>query len=313
MQRVLQQPAFTVQDVTFGWGEVVVAAREWGEWSRLERVVEIGIELVDIAGRRGDAPTVDELQIGAGELRYELGLLSADETLEWLERWGLDLDGWFDYLRRSLLRAREARPVPQRGGRGPLEFETWTEAVCSGELTRWARTLADRAAVFAALGELPSVERLTDMESRYERFVAEATPREAVEAELAANALDWTRLDCAWVETANEAVAREAALCVTEDGREFDDVTRDAGLIGEHRRLYLGDLDAETAPHLIGVEAGSLLGPLVIGERFVLIQVHDRTTPSPDDRELCVRAERRLAERAVEREVLGRVGFRDPV
>jgi hypothetical protein len=311
MQRVLDRPVFTVEDATFRWCDVVAAASEWGEWERLEHTVWAGMELVDIAERRGDAPTAEELGTLAGEFRYERGLLSADETERWLERWGLDLDGWFDYLRRSLLRAREPARNPE-GRPAPPRLTTWTEAVCSGELERLARALADRAAIYAAVEDQPpTLERLAAMEERFERFVADATTPRAVDDELAANVLDWTRLDCAWIETSDEAVAREAALCVIEDGRELAEVTREAGLAADDRQIYLGRAGPELASHLIGARSGDLLGPLATDGRFLLILVRDRTPPSSEDAELCALAERRLAERAVERETLRRVRFHD--
>ena len=308
MEAVLPQVVFTLAERSYRWEEVVAAARQWGDWQRLEADVREGIALVRRAEQEGGLPSQAQMDAAASEFRYARDLLSADETEAWLSRWGLELDDWLDYLRRSLLRARLEGDAPGSEAVGPEPAATWAEAVCSGELERLARKLADRAAVYASIeDEPPGLDRLPQMEERFERFRGNAVTPQRLADELSANLLEWTRVDCLWAATPSEAVAREVALCVREDYRDFGEVAAEAGLAAEERRLYMDGVEPQLAPHLLGARAGDLLGPLPRDGEFVLILVRERAAPSTDDPELRARAERRVADRAVETEVLRRV------
>ena len=304
---VLDQPAFSVGDRSYRWKDVVAAARHWQAWQRLEQAAREGMELARQAAARG-LPEQPELQAAASEFRYARDLLSADEMEEWLARWELGVDDWMAYLRRQLLRDQAAGTAAPPVDADALATATWADAVCSGELEALARRLAEYVAVFAGREGAPAgLDRLEEVEAAFERFRSDAVTEEAVRRELAGHTLEWTRLDCVWVVSPDEAVVREAALCVQEEQRDLVELARQAGLTSEEGAIYLDGSDPELVPHLLGAQPGDLVGPLARGGEFLLLVVRARTTPSTEDAELRERAERQVRERAVEDEVLRHV------
>ena len=80
----------------------------------------------------------------------------------------------------------------------------------AGAATR--RSASTRRHVAARCDELWAAERA------FARLRADAAASDAVAATVAAHNVDWLRVDCDWLEAADENVAREAALLARVDG-----------------------------------------------------------------------------------------------
>jgi hypothetical protein len=268
---LLGELAFTVGERGFRYADVVDAARAWGDWAHVEERAREGGEPID-----------------ADAFRYDRELLSGDEMRAWLARWHVGVQDWERWL---------AREVPR---------DALVEAVCSGELERLTRRLAERAAVWdGAARNGTGAAEWADLEAHFARWCAVAVTPEAIERVLSAHRLDWTRVRCRLLRTPDAGVAAEAALCVREDGRDLASVAAAAGLEPADERLYL--CDTALGPRLTGARVGELIGPVAVGGELVLALVTEREAPSPDDSETRARAREAVVRRAVETELLRRV------
>jgi len=303
MNELLAEPAFAIEQRLFRLHDVVAAARAWGDWARIEQRVRDGIACERRADAGDDPLTQAELDHAAEVFRYARDLFSTDETHDWLRHWHLDIGDWSRWLRRSLL--RERWPGEYGGAGHAPDQDTAAESVCSGDLELLVRQLAERAAVCDGLGAHEAGP--AEMEERFSAWCEATATEAAIERELSAHRLDWTRVRCLLVETADASVAAEAALCVGQDGRELADVAAEAGLAVSEERMYLDRADPQLAPRLTGAQAGELIGPVAVDGRLVLAFVTAREAPSAEDPDTRTRARRRVVERAVETEILRRV------
>ena len=303
------RPVFSVDATTYTWGDVVLAARGTGSWAEIERRAFEGLACEARAGARGESVPADDLRAAAGAFRYAHDLLSGDELEAWLERWSLGLDDWLGYLRRRLLRERGPEKASAPAGEAPeAAAAVWAEAVCSGALAGFARDLAARAAVWerdaAGSAPLPEPGRLEEVVGR---FRARAATAEAVSKEIERHRLDWLQLEVLTAAFADEDAAREAALCVDEDGLSLKEAAR---LAGTDVRLVAGmldELDPALTAVLVGARPGELVGPVRLGAEVTLAALRSRRPPTAADPDVRARAERAVASRAVEREERDRV------
>ena len=266
---VLERPVFTVGRRQFRWVDVA------------ERVDWEGIS-------RSGEPDPDEAET---RFRYDRNLVAADEMEAWLERWGLTVGEWRDYLRGTLAN-------DERGN--------WVAAVCSGTLERTAQDLAARAAAADAVDE-------ADLDEAYDRFLASAVTPEVLRSVLEARKADWIRVDCRTLVLPSEAAAREAALCVRDDGMALAEVAAQAGVEMREHSLYLEDAADELGKALLSARTGELLGPVALADRFALVLVDDKVEPTLDDPEILRRVQEAARRRAIEREVVNRVTWHERV
>lgn len=338
---------FMVGSERYTWQDVVLAAVLSGDWTELAEHVRGGLacrkSLVDAGGTLDS----DEVTAEANDFRYARELLTVEETEAWLERWGLTVDEWIEYVERALLRRRSPSGPAARGDvpADDVADAIWAEAVCSGALERLARRLAGRVAAAASvegpshgckrnegterdaaldgvLAEmakqglaglvdteqcLPRLERLHELERRFELFRRRVVTPTAVRAAIQAHYLDWVRLRCQSVSFADEQTAREAACCVREDGEELGAVARAARATISERWLYLDEMGPAERPIFFSAERQSLLGPLPEVGEYMLVKIVDKILPSADDPTIRVRAEEAVLRAAVECEVASHV------
>lgn len=234
-----------------------------------------------------------------------------------------------------------------RSSSDEVEDRIQTEAVCSGELRRLAETLASRAAIAARVAEeepakpgfpqgtapileqfpvglrqeafllgIPldarrsKVESLARLELSFRRFCERALTPEVVKAQIRAGQTDWTRLDCQCVSFPDEEAAREAALCVREDGRTLDEVARVANREVRREEVYIEETEPHSRDLFLGARKGDLLGPVNSGEEFRLYLVLGKVLPSEGDEGIVSRARATVVRRLVEQEKNDRVKWR---
>jgi hypothetical protein len=327
-----ERPVFEVANRTYDWSDVVLAAILWGDWQKLAAETREGLACVRRLDELGLELSADELQAGANAFRSGRNLYSADELSEWLAGWGLSLSEWLDSVRRGLLRTKWAAELERvveehRPDDDQVALLLWIEGVCSGVLERAARRLAGRAAVAAATGssdvdvEAPAsaleqardfgsdpkrLGRIYALEAAFARFRGGETSVDAVHKEIERNRLDWVRVEGEALAFADQDVAREAALCVRE-GMAFEEVARQAGVESGILRRFLEEAEAELQPHLLSATEGSLIGPVLVGEQFMLLRIQTKHVPTSEDPDVRHRAEQALLRRAVAREVAQRV------
>jgi hypothetical protein len=286
---------FEVDGRTVTWDDVLAWARSRGELDALEREARAGTAALE----RNGAPPVEDVRAAGAAFRYARSLLSGDEMEAWLDRWGLTTDEWLDHLRRRVARERSLTPGSSAD---PGEDAVWVDAICSGAFERWAYELASRLAV-AADGD--------DLEVALDRYRERAVTAEALAREIESNRLEWLRVEAEQLAVSDEDVAREVALCAREEGDSLADLADRAR--GELRQLtaYLDDLEPELAGALLGAGEREILGPLALGDRFVVVSLTRKLAPSTDDPELNARAAERVLRRALDRELESRVRWHE--
>jgi parvulin-like peptidyl-prolyl isomerase len=346
MRPVAGRRIFTVGDVAYAWEDLVLAGCLWGDWPALQDRVRAGLaclKRLDDLEDPEDALSEDTIATAAEEFRYNRDLIAAEDIEAWLDRQGLTLAEWSDYLRRSLLVSEWAdvlekieRDYPV--GDDEVESAIACEAICGGHASTLASRLAGRAAAYAWLGEetrdgasaedldaiLTAVaaevktaahperlEHLARLELAWRRFAEhEATP-EAIRAQIAARRLEWTRLAVRSAFLEDLPAAQEAALCVREDGRDLAEVATEAGAQLEEAEWYLEEVADGLRERLLAARVGELVGPVAVDDGFLLVSVLDKRMPALDDPEVRDRAEQALLAQAAEREIASRVRWHE--
>jgi hypothetical protein len=354
MPALAGQRIFTVGGTSLAWEDLVLAGCLWGDWPDLETRVRDGLaclaRLDDLEEDDESAPTEDEVEAAAAEFRYARDLVAAADLEAWLERRGLTVDAWLDFVRRDLLRARWADALEAIRDEYEIEADEVAEAleceaVCSGLAAVLAARLAARAAIHAreegadpaalareaeaiaasvgehvlgrALPEVPAAARrerlraLARLEAAWRRFAAAAAPPEALRALVTGRRLDWMRVGVQTVTAPDEDVAREIVLCVRHDRRALEEVATEAGLEATASEVWVEDLPESLRDALVGAQAGDLLGPLAAGDGYLVVAVGAKRLPSADDPLVRARAEHALLARTVDREVANRVTWHE--
>jgi hypothetical protein len=154
---------------------------------------------------------------------------------------------------------------------------------------------------------------LARLERSFELFRAETLTAKAVRECINSHHLDWIRLDCRSVTFTDEGAAREAALCLREDGGDLDSVAADARATPRDSRLYLSEIDVTIRDRFLRARAGEVLGPLRLDGAFVLYLVLQKVLPSEHDAEVRRLAEETVLRHAVAHEIHQRVHWHIPV
>ena len=350
MKERLAEIAFSVSGCRYDWTDVLLWARAWGDWPAFEAAARLGLACARRAAEDDEAegPAADIIQSAANEFRYERSLLSAEEMTAWLRRSGLTAESWMASMERAALRrwwADEAAEIlaAYPVAEADLDAALWCEGVCSGELARWARALAGRAAVQSRLrdeGETPGapdaeiddlvpggapeglarglrgargqrgadrLRRLARLELALREFSRQVLTPQAIRDHIATRHLEWITLECEILHLPDEHTAREAALLFRADGLGFSEVARLARAAVRRARVYLEDAEPALRERLLSAARGDLIGPLGAGDAFQLVLVRDKVMPAAADEAVRRRAEEDLLARRVAREVETRV------
>ena len=319
MNILSDRPVFTVDGEVFHWGDVVRHAQARGRWDELQAEARQGLACeshFDTIEEDGAEEAIDE---AAAEFRYERELITAEEMETWLEARGLTPEAWMGSIRRAVLRQLWADDLDDIVAEHPASEEELDEALridllCSGTRRILAEELAvEAAAAAAAPGDDPPrspADRdalLACLRQRAGRFRQAVTAPETLAREVSSNQMEWIRVDCQAIEFAEDTHAREAALCLTEDGLDFADVAGEADVPIEEVIFYLDQLDPEVRSRFLGATVGDVIGPVSVDEAFTVYHVMAKVLPSIDDPDIVRRAEDRVLARALAAEVNRRV------
>jgi len=327
------QVIFTVDRMAYVWEDVVLAGHVWGDWTALEQRVRDGLAcLARLDDDDDDALDEAEVEAAACDFRYARDLVAAADLEAWLERRGVTVDAWLDFIRRSVLLRRRENDLDEIRAAYELDEDEVAEAVlceaiCGGMAVSLAERLAARAAVYARMrdeggeatvltAEPPEdvaqarrerVHMLSRLEAAWQEFIARNAPPEALRGMITARQLDWMRFTVQTVLAPDVEVAREITLCVREDGRPIDQVAAEAGLRAEMLEWWLEDVEPSVREALVGAMPGDVLGPLALKEGHLVLAVGNKRLPAEDDTTVRGRAERALLARTVDHEVAKRV------
>jgi hypothetical protein len=224
-------------------------------------------------------------------------------------------EAWKDRLEGIVA---EAEPDAEAVGRA-LDVDL----VCSGDDLLLARRFAEDAAAAAALAEMAGSDPdtdgpggaglrargLADVLTAAQEYRALITTDEAVAREVSAAHMDWIRLDCQALSFASEDAAREAALCLREDGIDLEELARDAHVEADELAFYLSDLDPDRRALFLSARVGEVVGPFTEDDLHTLYQVTAKVLPAPEDPDVAERAREAILARSLESEVNRRVSW----
>jgi hypothetical protein len=327
MTALLGLEVFVAGGEVYRWEDVIAAAGLRGEWSPIEERALENLALIFLADEDSEAAAAEEaIDEAADEFRYARDLITSEEMESWLARWELDAETWIDWIHATLLRERLPAGVPlpdPEAGAEEIELAVRAEAVCSGELERFARRLAARVAIgerekesagAADSGRAMTVadrrEALAGLEQKFRRFREEAATPAALKARVGDHRTDWTRVDGQVLRLTEEGAAREAAIAVREDGADLAGVAREIGVEIEDGPMFLDEAEPEVRDALLSARRGELVGPIGVADEFVLVFVRDKIAPTIDDPEVLSRAESSLLEGLIAREIDNRITWR---
>lgn len=295
---------FTIEDREFGWDEIVIAAHVWGEWQPFVETTRQSLACLRLANRTGQMPPADEMREAATAFRYAHNLISAEDARNWLARWEVKIEDWMNYLRGQSLQERWATRLGEIVAANPVSDREVSQvikvhAVCADKLGEWAVRLAGRAATASHFGSFDGCDQsprnlIARIETEFERQRQQAITPKLIETKIADHRLDWIRFDCRYVWFGEERIAREAALCVTEDGLTLEEVAYGARGIVQHWNFYLDEIEASARPHFLAARKGDWLGPIRMMEGFPFFAIEAKTMPVADDSETRERAEQAI-------------------
>ena len=322
MNALLGQVVFSVGSQQYYWDDVIRCARQSGNWAPLEKQLREGIACLKRLDDTEEEIDPEELESAANDFRYERDLVTAEEAEAWLNQWDLSADAWTECIQRTLLRRKWADQLAEIVDHYPvtkkeIRDRLHAEAVCSGYLARFARALAARASAYDKAREegwisdpsksAEAADRIRLLETSYQRFRDQVVDSQGIKNQINSHRLDWIRFDCLYVLFSQEQVAREAALCVRDDGAQLDEVAANANVALQNAAIYLDEIEPTLRDRFLGAEKGALIGPLNWENAFGLFLIEDKIIPALEDPEIKQRAQESLLQSAVNREINNRV------
>ncbi|HVS31469.1 MAG TPA: hypothetical protein VMS98_08435 [Thermoanaerobaculia bacterium] len=254
-------------------------------------------------------PADADLQASSEKFRYEHDLISAGETEEWLEARGLttgDFGAWlYQRLCGQMAPRLAASAVPDEFA-DLLRIHLWL----SGGMDDLAGALRRRVAAGIETSDAPdggvmakflARHRLDDdgveewlsalardrswltqtvrREAAFERLSAEAASEAARGRTLGSMVMSLARVEMDTLALGSEAAAREAVLCVHDDGLSLSEVALETGYRAERTMLWMDEVEEQVAHRVLPAVAGDVIGPIERSGRFEVLQVLRKLPP----------------------------------
>ena len=338
-----RQKVFSVHPTEYDWIDVFLYAMVRGDWAAFESRLFDGLVCTAEANESqmwADEAKVDE---AATAFRYDRDLLTTEETMEWLEQAELTLEDWTDFLSRNILRDEWSLRLPtllerHRATVTVTDAAFAAEGLCSRVFRQFATTLAGRAALAATLDPTATVppgrpfriaklvsqhamwldgvdsedlaRRLSHLSSVEAHFKAQAETlrtEQMLALQVSRNRLDWMRVDLERLSFEDESAAREALLCIREDGLTLEDVAVDSHQAVRDTAEILERLEPELRDAVLSAGIDELIGPFQIGDRFEVAMLVGKKPANLDDSLVRARAEEAVVENLISKAILSHV------
>jgi hypothetical protein len=338
-----RQKVFSVQPTDYDWIDVFLYAMVRDDWAAFETQLYEGLVCAAEASEAqmwADEGKVDE---AATAFRYDRDLLTTEETMAWLAKAGLTLEDWTDFLSRTILRDEWSLRLPtllerHRAHVSVTDAAFAAEGLCSPIFKQFATTLAGRAALAATLDPTATVppgrpfriaklvsrhatwldgldstelaDRLSHLSGVEAHFKAQADTLKTdqmLALQVSRNRLDWMRVDLERLSFKDEPAAREAILCITEDGLTLEDVAADSHQAVRDTAEILERLEPEFRDAVLSASVDEVIGPTLIGDRYEIAMVVGKKTADLADPLVRVRAEEAVVENLISKAILSHV------
>jgi len=326
--RTMSRGVFEVRGRVYTLGHVFCAA-EFGGWAgKFWTDLHDALACAAYAMDEGFEVDTAELQSSADQFRYQRRLVTAEETELWLSERDLSEDDLIGYLERRYWHGRFSQHVRgMQESYAPTAQSTadalWSEVIfsdCLGPLTSplaW-RVVAGMAEEAGGLPSAPNelaafferagcgpeglegwlgrarctmewFHELLILETRYLRACDHALSPERCAAALDARRLDLIRIRFQTARFPTESRAREAHLCIAEDGEEYMEAVRRAGVHAETQVLLLEDAPESLRRHLLSAAQGEVVMVAEPENGPVIIRIIEKTPPKIADPEVRTR------------------------
>ena len=286
-------------------------------------------EIAPVAKREERDVDNAALQSMAEQFRTERDLITAEETERWLAERGLTLEDFSVFFRRCFWKDAAGEKVEPEAFDSSAELHDLlrVELLLSGEFDRMAVRFAWRVAAesecareaveierqrflqrarlhaatlpewLARLGRDPSwLDKMLRLEASYRRQCDAVLTHEARERMLNALRLPLTRLELETVDLESFDAAREAFLCVREDGVAMAEVAKDGRYPYRCAEIVVEDLPEESRQTILCATPGEVLEPIERGEGFQLCRIIRKIEPDLADAQTRSRVEQRILE-----------------
>jgi len=227
-----------------------------------------------------------------------------------------------------------------------IDLHIKAEGVCSGQLVSFCRKLAVRTSIlerqkhetvmdaslqnaedeskgflkqfkanlkkncqmpFSSESSQRKLEILAEMEVCFYHFCRHAFTPEAITEQIRCHGFDWIRIDCQRISFSDLEIAREALLCVKEDGEALTDVAERIKKRVYEDRFYMDQLDSSLHSHFLYARKGELIGPVELSGEPTLFLICDKRMPSDADSYIQQRAQDKILENTIDHEIQNRI------
>lgn len=304
--------------------QVIAAADFRGELEPIRLRSRDRAALAELARERDLAAAEAAVEELAKDYRYKRDLTTAEECERWLAGRGVSLDDFQEYCLRAYWERQLIDEGAKRNAAGAMdsgEFKLWfqVDLLLSDEFDRLARQLAWRVALDCELGqkepghkpstaarssagalneqnEVEAHERdwlpvLQRMETAFQTRCRELLTLENRRRCLANLRLPLTQFELELLELDGELAAREAYLCVKQDGMSLAQVAAEAGYALNSSSALLENLPADWQLVLLSAPLGMVLPLLGDGEERYLCLVKDKQDASLEHPEVQARVD----------------------
>ncbi len=288
--------AFQAGGRTYTAAEVVAHAIDRGALQPAWREFVESEACVRAAEKARLEPDGDVLQQMSDDFRYDHDLITEEETEEWLAHRGSTLAQFHAYV----LRRYWADALPEDGRPAvearefaleDLDGEFGVDLLLSGRFFRMTASLARRVAAGEPGNEPLEFKRL---ESSYREHCSRVLVQKDRARLLQAMRLPLTKLSVEIVELESLDAAREAALCVTEDGIPMPDLAKEERYPYHKTEFLLEEVDETLQRMFLGAADGSVLPPIGSDGRFQLCRLIRKTEPDLSDESIAERIDARI-------------------
>jgi len=330
--------------------DVIDAAHFRGELEPLWSGLLAGVKAEEMARETDLELDDAELDSAAIAFRYQYDLITAEETEKWLEQRGLSLADFSDYFARAQwaleMRGKVKAPqIPVVSASAEQRDLLAAELTLSGELDRMANRLAWRVVAMAkgeqgekdacrsaqrdlffkraglsaglvadwlhGLGREESwLGEMASMEANYRDECTRVLTTSQREREMTSLRLPLTRFDVEMIELESRDAAREAFMCVRDDGMSMSEVAREGQYPFHQTEMVLEQISDDLQQKFLSLTPGSLLEPTPREDGFLLTKILDKKEPSLDEPEVLERVDRRILERHFTELSSGRIQWR---
>jgi hypothetical protein len=336
---------------TYLWEDVFLFAQIAGDWPRFLRRLSRRLSCMKYLEEKGWELNEEEVDTLATEFREARNLIAAEEMEQWLEARHLTVDDWIAFIERNVAQEMCKAKRSKIAQNFQVSTEEMNEVlvadgICSGAFSAFIRKLAGRAALFLEnngdassapaeeaqqlLSVLPEpglqpvagslsaeelknkLDHLVKLELFFRKFWKDKITADVLKEEIQSHSLDLVRFQLDSLSFSEEAPAREAALCVREDGMSIAEVAADANATVDRETFYLREVNPDLQDLIIGAKPGDLIGPFQnSAEQFQVLSVVEKQTPSLKDRDIRKRAAQSYQKRVLEHAINAQVKWRN--